>query len=137
MLFRDQTITWDGEERTFTPDIRFLRSLDGKLQADPDRKTNLPQVAWTIHNGGAQYLDIPIVWAAFLAKAGFEGVGENECWGVLALITANEATEQQRADYFSFAATLFHSLYPSADLGKLDAPEKPAPKRSAPKPRRK
>lgn len=136
MLFKDQTITWQGEKRSFSPDIRFIRALDGKLQADPDRKTNLPQVAWTIHNGGAQYLDIPIVWAAFLEKAGFDGVDENECWGVLSLITANEASDEQRADYYSFAASLFHSLYPSADLGKLDAPAKAAKGRGAKAPRK-
>lgn len=137
MLFKDQNVTWDGEEKTFSPDIRFLRSLDGKLQADPDRKTNLPQVAWTIHNGGAQYLDIPIVWAAFLHKAGFDAVTENDAWGVLALITANEATDQQKADYFSFAGALFHSLYPSADLGKLPVLQGPATKQSGRKKPRK
>ena len=137
MLFRDQIISWQGEERTFAPDFRFLRALDGKLQSDPERKTNLPQVALTVNNGGAHYMDIPVVWAAFLQKAGFDGATENDCWGQLALITSGEATDSARADYASFAAALFHSLYPSADLGKLTAPQKQPPKRSARKPRQK
>lgn len=130
MLFRDQTITWRGEGKSFSPAIRFLRNLDAQLQSQPNRPTNLPQVALTINNGGADYLDIPLVWAAFLDRAGFKGVTEDDCWCVLSAITAGEGSEMDKADYASFATALFHSLYPHVDLGKPDAPQEPAEQRS-------
>lgn len=129
MVERDMTITWKGEEKTFSPTFRFLRRVDARLQTDEYRKGNLFTVAKVVNAGGAEIMDVPIVMSMFLKEAGFEA-SEEECWHVLSTVISGECDEDQRADYANFAMTLTQAVLPQIDFGKNpEAPSESAPKR--------
>jgi len=131
MVHRDSRITWQGEEHSFSPSFRFLRSMDARLQGDPERPTNLFQIACTVRNGGKEIMDIPLVWAAFLKEAGIEAT-EDDCWVVVSSVASGYSTDSQRADYHSFADAIAVALVPGIEMGKppaLQARKVPAPKR--------
>lgn len=126
-MHRDLVLTWKGEERTFSPTFRFLRRVDAKLQADPDRKGNLFSTALVVTQGGSQIMDVPIVMSMFLREVGFD-VSEEECWHILVVVTAGEADETQRTDYTNFALALAQAILPEDTQGKnrvAPASEKP------------
>jgi hypothetical protein len=130
MAERDISIKWRGDEVFFSPAFRFLRKLDAQLRDDPDHSTNLLQVANVIGNGGEGYLDIPIVWAAFLKEAGFDA-SEADCWEVVSAVHSKMATPEQVNDYYSFYVALSKALVPVVDMGKPHAlDEAPAPTQS-------
>jgi len=132
MVHRDSHITWQGEDHSFSPSFRFLRSMDAKLQGDPERPTNLIQIAYTIRNGGKEIMDIPVVWAAFLKEAGIEAT-EDDCWVVVSSVVSGYSTESQKADYHSFANALAGAVAPGVEMGKPPAHQA----RKVPDPKRK
>lgn len=120
---RDMSVSWEGEEKQFSPTFRFLRHIDAKLQSDKDRKSNLFTVAKVINAGGSEILDVPIVMAMFLQEAGFD-VTEDDCWQVVSAVISGHCTREQRIDYANFALTLTQAVLPDMDFGKN--PEAPS-----------
>lgn len=127
MVSRDLTLSWGGVEREFCPDFRYLRRLDAKLRADPDRKSDLLRTALTVLAGGEEWWSLPIVWADMLAAAGFDGVGEDDCYRCIVANVMHEADAHQKAAYLAFAAAITAAVLPDVDLEKkADALPEPA-----------
>lgn len=127
MVSRDLSLTWKGEEKTFSPTFRFLRRVDAKLQGDGDRRSNLFTVAKVINAGGSEIMDVPIVMSMFLAEAGFSA-SEEECWHVLSAVISGDASPSQMEDYASFGLAVTNAILPQVDFGKNpDAPSAGAP----------